>query len=75
LPKTKEKSPSPLEKVFDPNALYTMGEFAERCKVTERQVRRWIDEGHGLKFIQLPQGRRILGQDAIDFLRERVEER
>jgi predicted site-specific integrase-resolvase len=51
--------------------LYDYAEIAELAHVTERQVRRWIEDGN-LDYVQLPRGRRVTARQYADFVNSRV---
>lgn len=52
---------------LEPEPVYTYDEIAALAKVTDRQVKRWVEEGW-IGFIQLPRGRRISRQHYLDYL-------
>ena len=56
--------------LVQPERLYTYAEMAELFGVTERQVRRWVEE-RKLDYTPLPggRGRRISGQQYLDTIR------
>ncbi len=58
----------------EPERLYTYAAIAELADVTERQVRRWVEEGK-LAYVQLPRGRRITRDQYLDFITHRAVER
>jgi excisionase family DNA binding protein len=66
---TKSKTQASASAI-EPNRLYTYAEAAELFGVTDRQVRRWVEEGK-LDYTVLPagRGRRISGQQYIDTIR------
>jgi len=47
--------------------LLTYADAAELTAASERQVRRWVEEGK-LGFVQLPRGRRITGRQLAEFI-------
>lgn len=47
--------------------MFAPEEIAELARVSARQVRRWMDEGH-LTFVQLPKGRRIPASSWSEFV-------
>jgi excisionase family DNA binding protein len=51
--------------------LYSYAEIAELARVSERQVRRWVEEQR-LSYVQLPRGRRVTGQQYLDFINSRI---
>jgi excisionase family DNA binding protein len=54
-----------------PERLYTYAEIAELAAATERQVRRWVDEGK-LDYVQLPRGRRVTRDQFLAFINDRT---
>jgi excisionase family DNA binding protein len=62
--KTKRVVPSDAS---EPERLYTYAAIAELAEVTERRVRRWVEEGK-LPYVQLPRGRRITLRQYSDFV-------
>lgn len=52
------------------DAVLTADQVAERLHVSRRQVVRWMDE-RKIKFVQLPQGRRILESELMAWLEQR----
>jgi excisionase family DNA binding protein len=54
-----------------PERLYTYAEIAELARVSERRVRRWVEEGK-LAYIQLPRGRRVTHRQYLDFVSGRA---
>lgn len=58
----------------EPERLYTYAAIAELANATERQVRRWVEEGK-LAYVQLPRGRRITRDQYLDFVSRRAVER
>jgi excisionase family DNA binding protein len=52
-----------------PERLYTYAAIAELAEVSERRVRRWVEEGK-LAYVQLPRGRRITGGQYLDFVND-----
>jgi len=63
--KIQEKS-----RVVIPDEEYTYAEIAAFAKVHERRVRRWVEEGK-LGYVQHPKGRRVLGEQYLEFRRQR----
>jgi excisionase family DNA binding protein len=57
----------------EPERLYTYAAIAELAEVSERRVRRWVEEGK-LPYVQLPRGRRITCQQYLDFVSDRSVE-
>jgi excisionase family DNA binding protein len=57
-----------------PERLYTYAAIAELAEVSERRVRRWVEEGK-LAYVQLPRGRRITLRQYLDFISERAVEK
>lgn len=57
--------PGPVE----PGKLYSYAELAEAAGegITERRIRRWVEEGR-LGHVQLPKGRRVQGAQFLDFI-------
>lgn len=53
---------------IEPTQMYTYAEIASFAHVRPRQVRRWADELQVLGYVQLPQGRRVLGSQYLDFI-------
>ena len=49
----------------------TADQVGERLNVSGRQVKRWMDERR-IKFVQLPQGRRIRESALNEFLEQRT---
>ena len=62
MPKTSTTTAEPL---------LTAAEVAERCGVTERQVRRWM-ANRWLGYVDLPKGRRVSESDLAAFLNNRT---
>ncbi len=54
-----------------PERLYTYAAIAELAEVSERRVRRWVEEGK-LAYVQLPLGRRITSRQYLDFVSDRA---
>lgn len=71
---TKEKQRDDARSV-DPDRLYTYAEVGALCGASERQVRRWVEEGK-MPYTPLPggRGRRISGQQYLDVIRRRAVE-
>lgn len=57
----------------DPDRLYSYSEIAELARVSERRVRRWVEEGR-LSYVQLPRGRRVTGDQYLAFITSRTVE-
>jgi excisionase family DNA binding protein len=64
---TTKMEPSPAGDATQPERLYTYAAIAELAEVSERRVRRWVEEGK-LDYIQLPRGRRITLRQYSDFV-------
>lgn len=58
----------------EPERLHTYAAIAKLAEVSERRVRRWVEEGK-LAYIQLPRGRRITRRQYIEFVSDRVVEK
>jgi hypothetical protein len=63
---------TPAVNLFKDAEVYTIREFADRLRVTERQARRWVYESQILRTIHYPRGRRVLGSDANEFVASRL---
>jgi excisionase family DNA binding protein len=57
-----------------PERLYTYAAIAELAAVSERRVRRWVEDGK-LAYVQLPRGRRITRRQYLDFVNDRAVEK
>ncbi len=57
----------------NPARLYSYAEIGELADASERQVRRWVERGW-ISYVQRPQGRRISGQQYLDFIEGRAVE-
>ena len=55
----------------EPTQLYRYHELAPFAGVSARQIRRWVESGW-LGYVQLPQGRRVSGQNYLDFIEART---
>jgi excisionase family DNA binding protein len=66
-------SPASLAHASESERLYTYAAIAELADVSERQVRRWVEEGK-IAYIQLPRGRRITRRQYLDFVSGRAVE-
>ena len=55
----------------EPTRLYRYEELAPFAGVSARQIRRWVESGW-LGYVQLPQGRRVSGQQYLDFIAARA---
>ena len=55
----------------EPTRLYRFEEIAPFAGVSARQIRRWVESGW-IAYVQLPQGRRISGQQYLDFVEARA---
>jgi excisionase family DNA binding protein len=64
-----KQSSTPVMSEVDPNRLYTYIEVAALCGATDRQVRRWVEDGK-LAYTRLPagRGRRVSGQQYLDYI-------
>jgi excisionase family DNA binding protein len=59
---TQEPSPT-----IEPGEVYTYEEAARLLKLSRRQVRRYVEDGY-LGYVQLRRGRRIRGQQLLDYI-------
>jgi excisionase family DNA binding protein len=71
---TTKREPSISADANQPERLYTYAAIAELAEVSERRVRRWVEEGK-LAFVQLPRGRRITCRQYLDFVSDRAVEK
>jgi DNA-binding transcriptional MerR regulator len=55
----------------EPTRLYRYEELAAFAGVSARQIRRWVESGW-MSYVQLPQGRRVSGQQYLDFIEARA---
>jgi len=65
------KTAATRSEAVEPTRLYRYEELAPFAGVTERQIRRWVTFGW-LGYVQLPQGRRVSGQQYLDFIEARA---
>lgn len=68
---TKVQETNAASSTIDPARLYLYEEIATVAGATPRQVRRWVEEGR-LGYVQLPKGRRVAGQQYLDFIAGRT---
>jgi excisionase family DNA binding protein len=71
---TPNREPSISGDASQPERLYTYAAIAELAEVSERRVRRWVEEGK-LAYVQLPRGRRITRRQYLDFVKDRAVEK